>query len=249
MGRILAIDDEPSVFHAIEVTLDPPHRVERAREIPEARWLIRVHPPDLILLDYLLFHVPSIPGFLAELRQTLPMTPILVLTAQDDLGVAVEAFRGGADDFILKPFDVLDVQHRVGAFFSTRPRPPERLPRDPARIPPPSLPVGPSPLLRAIRAWIAFPSRPTVERVARDAGCSTRHLLRLFKRYFGMRPREFFEGLTMRRAASLVQHSHAPISDIAALLQFYDQSHFDRIFRKHAGMTPSQYRSLRQGSQ
>ena len=125
MACILVVDDDPSVFHAIEVTLDPPHYVMWAEDIPQARQVIQDVRPDLIILDYLLRETATIPAFLQELRRTLSSTPILVLTAFDSAYVTAEAFRSGADDFLGKLFDAEVLQQRVAALLSgRRPDPP-----------------------------------------------------------------------------------------------------------------------------
>jgi DNA-binding response OmpR family regulator len=126
MACILVIDDDRSIFHAIEVTLDPPHYVMWAQDVPRARQVIRDVRPDLIILDYLLGETATIPTFLAELRHTLPFTPIMILTAFDSAHVAAEAFRSGADDFLGKPFDADVLQQRVASLLAgRRPNPPE----------------------------------------------------------------------------------------------------------------------------
>jgi len=125
MACILVIDDDRSIFHAIEVTLAPPHYMIWAEDIPRTYEVIRDVRPDLIILDYVLGETTTIPAFLAELRRTLPSTPILVLTAVDSAHVAVEAFRSGADDFLGKPFDAQVLQQRVAALLAgRRPEPP-----------------------------------------------------------------------------------------------------------------------------
>src|SRR3990172_52712 len=120
MACILVIDDDRSIFHAIEVTLDPPHYVIWAEDVLQARQVIRDVRPDLIILDYFLRETATIAIFLAELRHALPSTPILILTAVDSVHVATEAFRSGADDFLGKPFDAEVLQQRVAALLSAR---------------------------------------------------------------------------------------------------------------------------------
>lgn len=128
MASILVIDDDRSIFHAIEVTLDPPHYVMWAEGASQAREVIRDVRPDLIILDYFLGDTTTIPAFLSELRQTLPSTPIMVLTAIDNVHVATEAFRAGANDFLGKPFDAQVLQERVAALLAARrPEPPASL--------------------------------------------------------------------------------------------------------------------------
>ncbi|MCW5720439.1 MAG: helix-turn-helix domain-containing protein [Devosia sp.] len=48
----------------------------------------------------------------------------------------------------------------------------------------------------------------------------------------------------MRRAKDLLKSSGEPLSGIALMLGFSDQSHFNRVFRRHTGFTPAAFRRL-----
>lgn len=70
--------------------------------------------PDLIILDIML---PELDGFhfLSELRRTDPDTPVLILTARDAEADKVRGLKMGADDYVTKPFGVMELLARVEA--------------------------------------------------------------------------------------------------------------------------------------
>jgi DNA-binding response OmpR family regulator len=76
--------------------------------------LVREHRPDLIILDLML---PDRDGYrvLRELREAGDATPILVLTALGSEADKVRAFRFGADDYVTKPFGIMELLARVDA--------------------------------------------------------------------------------------------------------------------------------------
>lgn len=65
------------------------------------------------------------------------------------------------------------------------------------------------------------------------------HFTRLFKRSTGMTAISFVEQCRIRRAQSLIMETAIPLSEIALMAGFADQSHFTRRFHRHAGCTPA----------
>lgn len=75
---------------------------------------MQAQPYDLILLD---LGLPGCDGLqiLAELRAAGCSVPILIVTARDDLHSRLGGLDGGADDYIVKPFDMAELQARMRA--------------------------------------------------------------------------------------------------------------------------------------
>src|SRR5439155_4023863 len=74
--------------------------------------LVRSHKPDVILLDMMLPRLGGI-DVIKKLRVDDPDTPIIVLSAKDQEGDKVLALSLGADDYVTKPFSVIEVVARI----------------------------------------------------------------------------------------------------------------------------------------
>lgn len=82
-----------------------------------------------------------------------------------------------------------------------------------------------------------------VEDAAKAVGLSQYHLARLFKSRTGQTMQQYLTKTRIDAAKQLLVTEDTAISELAAVLQFCDQSHFTRIFRHQTGMTPAQYRN------
>ena len=118
MSRILVVEDNADLAYGlrnnleiegyeVDVAVDGEEGLRRARDHNEAA-------PDLILLDLML---PKLDGFrvLRELRVGGVDIPVLVLTARGEEADVVRGLRLGADDYVTKPFGLLELLARVEA--------------------------------------------------------------------------------------------------------------------------------------
>jgi AraC-like DNA-binding protein len=79
-----------------------------------------------------------------------------------------------------------------------------------------------------------------LERAASMLGRSAPHLIRSFKREFGVSPYAYVTGRRIDTARSLLLHGVRP-AEVAVMVGFYDQPHFTRQFKKHTSATPAQF--------
>jgi AraC-like DNA-binding protein len=82
-----------------------------------------------------------------------------------------------------------------------------------------------------------------LETLARVSGLSVFHLIRSFKRRFGIAPHAFQIGLRLNRAKAALRSGSTP-TEAAVASGFFDQSHMHRYFRRTFGVTPNQYRRM-----
>lgn len=100
------------------------YAVELAADGEEGLRMASVSPFDLIMLDVML---PRKNGFDAcrEIRMAGVITPVLMLTARDQIADKVQGLKLGADDYVAKPFDMAELMARVEALLRRGPgRPP-----------------------------------------------------------------------------------------------------------------------------
>jgi DNA-binding response OmpR family regulator len=123
-ARILIVDDEPYNRQLLEVMLaSESYVLETAASGEEALALVALQPPDLILLDVMM---PGMDGYqvATRLKSDLATRDILIilLTALDDRNSRMHGLSTGADGYITKPIDLLDLRARVKATLGLRVR-------------------------------------------------------------------------------------------------------------------------------
>jgi DNA-binding response OmpR family regulator len=115
MIRVLLVEDDTGLAFGLRNNLEiEGYEVDLAVTGPEALTLIQQRSPALVILDLML---PEMDGYrvLRQLRGEGLTTPVLILTARGEETDKVLGFRLGADDYVTKPFSVLEVLARVGA--------------------------------------------------------------------------------------------------------------------------------------
>jgi two-component system, OmpR family, copper resistance phosphate regulon response regulator CusR len=115
MSRILVVEDEANIADPLVTGLrEEGHAVDLAADGLDAWRRLQGGPYDLVLLDWWL---PGLDGLtiLRRLRERDRRTPVLLLTARDQVQDRVQGLDGGADDYLCKPFDFEELLARVRA--------------------------------------------------------------------------------------------------------------------------------------
>jgi len=115
MAHILVVDDEPAVRRALERALRlEKYEVELATDGEEALDRLAEHPADAVILDVMM---PGVDGLevCRRLRAAGDKTPVLMLTARDAIDDRVMGLDVGADDYLVKPFALRELQARLRA--------------------------------------------------------------------------------------------------------------------------------------
>ncbi|TVU72773.1 MULTISPECIES: response regulator [Cobetia] len=113
--RLLVIEDDPLISSALERSLSASgFAVDTFSSLASARDAARQGGFDLVLLD---LGLPDGQGMelLAELRQRGDLTPVLIITARDGVDDRVRGLDLGADDYLAKPFSLVEMEARVRA--------------------------------------------------------------------------------------------------------------------------------------
>src|SRR5271154_3324791 len=104
-ARILIVDDEPHVRAMLGATLERhSYQTVLAGSNAEAFELIDRQHFDLVLTDMVMRDGNGI-GLLERIHLAQPQTPVVMVTAIQDISVAITAMRSGAYDYLLKPFE------------------------------------------------------------------------------------------------------------------------------------------------
>jgi len=114
LPRVLIVDDEPQIRRFLRTSL-PPHGYDciEATDAGSALAACAKDRPDVIILD---LGLPGRDGFsvIQDIRKH-SLTPILVLSARGDVEGKVRALELGADDYVTKPFDMIELLARLRA--------------------------------------------------------------------------------------------------------------------------------------
>lgn len=116
MKKILVVDDEKSIVKGIKFSLEQDDmKVEVAYDGETALELAKANHYDMILLDIML------PGFsgleVCQMIREFSDVPIIMLTAKGEDMDKILGLEYGADDYITKPFNILEVKARIKAIF------------------------------------------------------------------------------------------------------------------------------------
>lgn len=108
-NRILVVDDEDALRTVLSSELEGEgYKVNAAADGAEAITILKSHAFDLILLD---IKMPNVDGFevLKFVKDNHPTTKVIMLTGFADLKNAIESKKLGAEDFVSKPYDLVDL--------------------------------------------------------------------------------------------------------------------------------------------
>ncbi len=112
---ILLVEDDPAQLEPLHAVLSQAgHIVDAIKDGDTAQWLISQKEYDLLILDWML---PKISGvsLCSQYRQTGKTAPVLMLTAKDTTADKVVGLDAGADDYLVKPVDLVELLARVRA--------------------------------------------------------------------------------------------------------------------------------------
>jgi len=115
LGRILVVDDEAPIREVLtEYFATEGYAVEAATSGVEALAAIRGRRADLVLLDV---RMPGLDGVqvLRRIRELDDSVPVIMVTANEDVGLAKETLKLGAFDYVAKPFDFEYLDRAVAA--------------------------------------------------------------------------------------------------------------------------------------
>lgn len=114
MAKILVVDDERVLVKGIKFNLEHEgYQVDTGSDGEEAVELVREGQYDLVILDWMM---PKMDGLQACMRiREFSDVPVIMLTARSEDADKIIGFESGADDYITKPFNILELKARVRA--------------------------------------------------------------------------------------------------------------------------------------
>ncbi len=113
--RILVVEDDPAQLEPLHtVLLQAGHIVDGLEDGETAQWLLSQKEYDLLILDWMLPRVSGL-SLCRQYRRLGKTAPVLMLTAKDTTTDKVIGLDAGADDYLVKPTDLIELLARVRA--------------------------------------------------------------------------------------------------------------------------------------
>ena len=228
--RILIVDEEgDACLQALAELL--PHCHFTLEACPEtARRELLSSPFDLVILS----HSERINclKWLPRFKLLRPSVSIFVVTDCGCEDLAVQAFRHGATDYFRKSLDLPALESSIRSVLESYGKGNGN-----------GIPQSEGGLLKALGYLDANFNTPiSLARAAREAGMSISCFERKLKQLTGKTFVVHLNGLRVARAKELLRSNRSPMLKVALACGFTNQSHFNRVFRTIAGVTPGEYR-------
>lgn len=113
--RVLLVEDDPKQLMPLQmVLLEAGHSVDGVKDGETAQWLLSEKEYDLLVLDWMLPHISGV-NLCRQYRAAGKTAPVLMITARDTTPEKVTGLDAGADDYLVKPIDLVEFMARVRA--------------------------------------------------------------------------------------------------------------------------------------
>jgi signal transduction histidine kinase/DNA-binding response OmpR family regulator len=246
---VLVVDDHADVRAYIRGHLESTYRVAEAANGVEGVALARTLLPDLVISDVMM---PDTDGYaLCRALRSSPETdfiPVILLTAKASTESKIAGLEEGADDYVVKPFHVEELEARVANLIDSRRRLRERFAGKRIELHARDVTVTSSDVSylegvrRVIEAHLSDETF-TVTQLADRVGQDRSHFYRRIKSLLGETPTDLIRRLRLERAAALLGGQAGTVAEVAYAVGFKGVSYFCKCFRDAYGVTPSTYRS------
>lgn len=224
--------------------------VRTCKSIMEIEGLVARLSPAAIFFDFDYPDRGQLASF-SRVKTQFKSIPIVMFTLQHSETLAVWAFRQGAMDYLVKPFDSAEISDCVERVIGIAQLQTSQSNRDASIVTAPIPSDIPRPLQgrkTKLSAAVFFVQQHYNERIYSDAiarlcGMSPTHFSRTFKQTFGVTFQDFILRYRVREACKKLRDPNANISEVAYNVGFSDPSYFTRVFKRYVGASPSDFAS------
>jgi signal transduction histidine kinase/ligand-binding sensor domain-containing protein/DNA-binding response OmpR family regulator len=243
---LLIVEDNVDVRNYIRSYLEKSYQCHEAVDGQDGLNKVRELIPDLVISDIMM---PKMNGleFCRHMKtdERTSHIPVLMLTAKADMDSKVKGLETGADAYLTKPFEAMELKIRIKNLIDQRQALRERFQREFSLIPS-DLDISSMDrhfLERAVQVISDQLDDPNfkVDNFAQKIFMSRQQVNRKLRALSGRTAVEFIRLIRLKRAAMLLGNNHATITEIAYKVGFSNPSHFSRSFHQEFGKTPSAF--------
>lgn len=246
--KLLVIDDETDILAYLCQELGKRYTVASATNATDGMQKALTRQPDLIICDVMM---PEVDGFefVKQLKHNPNVCdiPVILLTAKTTVQDRVTGLNRGADAYITKPFHLDELNTQIRNLIDNRQRLRGKYSGQHEQegvVEDITLLSGDEQLkqriMEAIDQHLEDPDFK-IDELAQEVGVSRVHLHRKMKEFTGLPAGEFLRNMRLQQAARLLKEKQSDISQIAYACGFQSISVFSTAFKKHYGMSPTQY--------
>lgn len=246
--NILIVDDDAEIAHYIKTELSDWYRFEHASNGKEGLKMLLTGKYDLVISDVMM---PEMDGvtMLKKIKGNSNVSdiPVILLTSKSEVENRLEGLRKGADAFLAKPFNMeelhilidnlVDNVRRIRGKYSGAQGQKAKIEQIQVKG---NNDVLMERVMKYMNEHLADPDL-NVEKLTEDVGISRAQLHRKLKEIAGVSAGEFIRNLRLEQAARLIEEGQINITQVAYSVGFCNQTHFSTVFKKHYGMSPSEY--------
>ena len=246
---LLIVDDNPDIREFVRHHFTPEYKVEEAADGSNGWDKALDLVPDIIIADITMPHIDGV-----ELCRRLKADertshiPLMLLTAMSSKQKQIDGISAGADDYIVKPFDITVLKAKVDNLLYIRKSLRERFSREILLQPRDVVLKSPDEkflkkVIHCIEKNISHPELD-VDFLAKNVGVSRTQLYRKINALTDMAVKEFVKDIRLKRAAQLLKQNSLNISEISVEVGFNDTSYFRKCFKEKYGVNASKYRGM-----
>ena len=246
--RVLIVDDDQEIGRYISSELGHYYKFSICTNGREGLKELLTNPYDLVISDVMM---PEMDGFtmLRMIKTNLNIShlPVIMLTSKADVGNRLEGLERGADAFLAKPFNMEELHmnienlihsrlHLKGKFSGAQ--------QQTELLEQPEVKGNDEMLMERIMKVVnknLSNSDFNVDMLTQEVGISRAQLHRKMKELTGISTSEFIRNIRLEQAARLLKEQKVNITQVAYVVGFSNLAHFSTVFRKHFGVSPSEY--------
>lgn len=251
-ARILLVEDNIHLLNYLIEELNQKYSVYPATSAEEAEELLEDNDIDLIVSDIML---PNKDGdvFCAEIKSNIKTShiPVILLTAVIDENRKIAGLEKGADDYLLKPFNLKELLLRINNILKQRNKWRELYnyqTLNSSHVQPKEKKYNSydEELLQAIDTYLNKNMNNadlTIEELGHEIGLSRAHLFRKIKKLTGLSPSQYIRNFRLKKAKDILEAENIRIQELAYKVGFNDQNYFSKCFKEAYGVAPTEVRN------
>ena len=236
MYTTVIIEDDPMITRLNRRYIEQDSRfavVQTFSAAHPALFWLRRNPIDLIILDV---YMPQMSGteLLLQLRAEGVDADVIMVTSANDAKTVNDAVRLGAVDYLVKPFDRAQITACLRKL--------NLLPESRPAV------CGDKPgntFCTQFSVWLEhhYMQDVSLDQAAEAMGMSSFYFSRFFRTSYNQTFLEYLTAYRIDRAVELLQQTDIPVREIAVRVGYTDANYFTKVFKRHLGVTPTEYRN------